>query len=67
MKFNIKALNTPQNFDTKLKWHSITILLTIIRFINTFTTNKKGEAFTEAVGRAVGWWSLVFDKPKVEE
>ena len=64
MKFNIKALNTTQNFDSKLKWHSITIILTIIRFINTFTTTKKKAAFTEAIGRTVGWWSLIFNKPK---
>lgn len=48
----------------KLKWHSITILLTMIRFSNTFTTSKRAAAFTEALGRTVGWWSLWFDKPK---
>lgn len=48
----------------KLKWHSITILLTLIRLSNTFTTNKRKEAFTEALGRTVGWWSLWFDKPR---
>ncbi len=46
------------------KWHAITILLTIIRFSNTFTTPKRNEAFTEALGRTVGWWSLIFNKPK---
>jgi GT2 family glycosyltransferase len=48
----------------QLKWHSITIILTIIRFTNIFTTIKKKEAFTEALGRTVGWWSLFFNKPK---
>jgi GT2 family glycosyltransferase len=48
----------------KLKWHVITILLTLIRFSNTFTTINKREAFTESVGRLVGWWSLIFNKPK---
>ena len=47
-----------------LKWHSITIVLTLIRFSNTFTTRKRKEAFTEAVGRTIGWWSLLFNKPK---
>jgi GT2 family glycosyltransferase len=46
-----------------LKWHSITILLTLIRFTNTFTTTKRKEAFSEALGRTVGWWSLIFNKP----
>jgi GT2 family glycosyltransferase len=49
----------------QLKWHSITILLTIIRFSNTFTTTKPKEAFTEALGRTAGWWSLIFSKPEL--
>jgi GT2 family glycosyltransferase len=57
--------NLKPDINALIKWHSITILLTIIRFINTFTTNKKKEAFTEAIGRTVGWWSLIFDKPKL--
>ena len=59
-----RVKNPNPDFNTKLKWHSITILLTIIRFINTFTTTKKKAAFTEAIGRTVGWWSLIFNKPK---
>lgn len=59
-----RVKNPKPDFGSKLKWHAITILLTMIRFINTFTTNKKKEAFTEAVGRTVGWWSLIFNKPK---
>ena len=53
-------------FIHKFKWHSITILLTIIRFINTFTTYKKQEAFTEAIGRTAGWCSLLWNKPKIK-
>ena len=52
--------------NAKLKWHSITILLTLIRFINIFTTNKREEALTEALGRTVGWWSLLINKPKFQ-
>jgi GT2 family glycosyltransferase len=48
----------------KLKWNSITILLILIRFSNTFTTSKRKQAFTEAVGRTVGWCSLLWNKPK---
>lgn len=50
--------------NAKLKWHSITILLTIIRYTNTFTTTKRKEAFTEALGRTVGWLSLWLSRPK---
>jgi GT2 family glycosyltransferase len=59
-----RVKNPKPAFNAKLKWHSITILLTIIRFSNIFTTNKKKEAFTEALGRTVGWLSLLIDKPR---
>lgn len=52
------------SFKAKFKWHSITLLLTLIRFSNTFTSNKKLAAFSEAIGRTVGWFSLFFNKPK---
>lgn len=58
-----RVKNPKPFFDAKLKWHSITILLTLIRFSNTFTTTKRKQAFTEALGRTVGWWSLLWDKP----
>lgn len=48
----------------RVKWHLITILLILIRFSNMVTANKRKEAFTEALGRTVGWWSLLFLKPK---
>jgi GT2 family glycosyltransferase len=53
-------------FDAKLKWHAITILLGLIRFSNVLTTSDKREAFTEAMGRMVGWWSLLIVKPKIK-
>jgi GT2 family glycosyltransferase len=60
-----RVKNSKPSLTAKIKWHSITILLTFIRFSNTFTTNKKKEAFTEALGRTIGWWSLWIDKPKI--
>jgi GT2 family glycosyltransferase len=59
-----RTKNPKPLFNAKLKWHSITILLALIRFSNTFTTAKKAEAITEALGRTVGWWSLFIHKPK---
>lgn len=56
----------PLSID-KLKWYSITILLASIRFSNIFTTPKKKEAFTEALGRIVGCCSLLWNKPKIKE
>jgi glycosyltransferase involved in cell wall biosynthesis len=48
----------------RIKWNSITILLILIRFSNTFTTSKSKEAFTETLGRLVEWFSLFFRKPR---
>lgn len=52
------------SFNATIKWHSITLLLTGIRFVNSITTKKKKEAFTEALGRTAGWFSLFVKKPK---
>ncbi|WP_026727795.1 glycosyltransferase family 2 protein [Flavobacterium denitrificans] len=62
-----RVKNPKPNFKDRFKWNVITILLTIIRFTNTFSGNNKKEAFTEAMGRTIGWWSLLFDKPKIEK
>jgi GT2 family glycosyltransferase len=60
-----RVKNPKPTLKSKMKWHSITILLTFIRFTNTLTTNKKKEAFSEACGRTVGWWSLLVNEPKI--
>lgn len=59
-----RTKNPKPTFNHQFKWHSITILLTLIRFSNIFTTHKRKEALTEALGRTMGWWSLIFNKPK---
>jgi GT2 family glycosyltransferase len=59
-----RTKNPKPLLDSKWRWHSITILLTIIRYSNALTSTKKREAFTEALGRTVGWWSLWWSKPK---
>jgi GT2 family glycosyltransferase len=59
-----RTKNPKPDLVAKLKWHAITILLTWIRFSNTLTTPKRKEAFTEALGRTVGWWTLFVSKPK---
>ena len=55
------------SFKAQLKWHAITLLLTSIRASNIFTTHNRKEAFTETMGRVVGWLSLWFSKPKAPE
>ena len=59
-----RTKNPKPLLDSKLKWHSITILLVLIRFSNTLTTTNRKQAFTETMGRIAGWWSLFFNKPK---
>lgn len=59
-----RTKNPKPLLDAKWRWHSITILLTIIRYSNALTSTKRREAFTEALGRTVGWWSLWLSKPK---
>ncbi|MDO9593804.1 MAG: glycosyltransferase [Lutibacter sp.] len=59
-----RVKNPNPTFNAKLKWHAITLLLMAIRFTNTFTTSKPKEAFTEALGRKMGWLSLFFKVPK---
>jgi GT2 family glycosyltransferase len=59
-----RVKNPRPSFKARVKWHSITLLLTLIRFINIFTTTKRKESLTEAIGRTVGWFSLFFHKPK---
>lgn len=59
-----RVKNPKPNFEDRFKWNVITILLTLIRFSNIFTERGKKAAFTEALGRTIGWWSLLFNKPK---
>ena len=49
-----------------LKWHATSLLLTKIRLLNILTTSNKKEAFLEGLGRVSGWFSLIFNAPKVK-
>ena len=51
------------SFKAKIKWHLITLLLTVIRFTNVATTSKRKEALTETLGRISGWFTLFFNPP----
>jgi GT2 family glycosyltransferase len=54
------------SFKAQLKWHFTILVLTLVRFGNSLTTKAKKEAFTEGLGRTVGWWSLLWNKPKIQ-
>ncbi len=55
------------SIKARLKWNATSGLLTAIRFSNALSMSKqvRMEAFTESIGRVVGWLSLLFSKPKV--
>jgi GT2 family glycosyltransferase len=59
-----RVKNPNPKFRDQYKWHSITLLLIFIRFSNIFTTSKRKEAFTEALGRTIAYWSLFVNKPR---
>ncbi len=48
-----------------IKWNAITILLILLRFLNTFTQDGF-QALTESFGRIYGWITLIFNKPKIQ-
>lgn len=52
-------------FKNIFKWHANVLLLTSLRFLNTFTTTKRQQAFTESLGRFWAWLRLWFVKPKI--
>lgn len=47
----------------RFKWNAITLLLILVRFTNVFSSKNRKAAFTEVIGRKVGWLSLLFNKP----
>ncbi|GGK17387.1 glycosyl transferase family 2 [Yeosuana aromativorans] len=54
------------SLKARFKWHATIILLTKIRLLNIVTTTKRTEALTEGLGRLVGWFSIIFNAPKIE-
>ncbi|MAW96677.1 MULTISPECIES: glycosyltransferase [unclassified Leeuwenhoekiella] len=52
------------NLKARFKWNATALVLTLIRYSNVLTASDKKGAFNEATGRVVGWWSLLFNKPK---
>jgi glycosyltransferase involved in cell wall biosynthesis len=56
--------NPNPNFKSRIKWNSITLLLTLIRLSNVITEKNKKNAFNETLGRSIGFMSLLFNRPK---
>ena len=56
------------SFKARIKWNATAFLLTAVRFTNILTKNSKSRkmAFTESMGRVVGWFSIIFNSPKIK-
>lgn len=54
------------SIKARLKWNATALLLTLVRASNVITTSKRKMAFQETLGRMVGWFSIIFNKPKVQ-
>jgi len=52
------------SYKARLLFHLNVIVLMKLRFINSITSSHKKEAFTEAFGRLVGWFSLFLNTPR---
>ena len=50
----------------KLKFHATVLLLALVRATNVLTTRDRKKALTETIGRLSGWFSIIFNPPKIE-
>ncbi|WP_416444056.1 glycosyltransferase family 2 protein [Leeuwenhoekiella sp. A16] len=54
------------SLKNRLKWHATAGVLTFIRLTNAMTSSHKKHAFSEAKGRISGWFSLIFNAPRIK-
>tara|TARA_Y100000815_G_scaffold273217_1_gene303929 strand:+ start:28319 stop:29341 length:1023 start_codon:yes stop_codon:yes gene_type:complete len=54
------------SLKARLKWNTTAFLLTLIRALNIITTSQKKMALQETLGRMVGWFSIMLNRPKVQ-
>ena len=62
-----RVKNPRPKLRTKLRWHATVLLLTLVRITNVINSRRRKEAFTESLGRIAGWWSLLRNKPGVQQ
>ena len=60
-----RVSNPNPSFKIRIKWNATFVLLMKLRGLNVFTTSNRVEALTEVLGRAYGWLTLIFNKPKL--
>lgn len=54
------------SLKARFKWNATSFLLTAIRFSNALTSSDKKGALNEAIGRTSGWFSLLYNKPRIQ-
>lgn len=60
-----KVKNPKPTLKAKFKWYLTAILLMKLTFLGMLKATDKKQVFLEGLGRFVGWWSLLFNPPKV--
>lgn len=54
------------NIKARFKWHLTAILLMKLTFLGVFFSKQKKATIAEGLGRFVGWWSVLFNPPKMK-
>ncbi|MDA8595391.1 glycosyltransferase [Flavobacteriaceae bacterium] len=62
-----RTKNRNPKFIHRLKWNLTVIVLMNLRLVNVLTKPNKFSSFSEYVGRLVGYFSLLFNKPNIEK
>ena len=64
--WRVKGANP--SLKARVKWNATSFLLTVIRFTNVLTKNSTNRkmAFIETMGRVVGWFSILFNRPQIK-
>lgn len=55
------------SLKARFKWNAIALLLTFVRMGNVVSSTEKMAALTESLGRISGWFSLLYNAPKIQK
>lgn len=53
------------NLKNRIKWNLTALLLAILLLLGIFKAKNKMQVLTEFLGRVSGWFSLIFNKPRL--
>lgn len=55
------------SMKARCKWHITALLLTLVRYVNAFKGPHRKAALSEALGRTLGWYGIIFNPPKIHK